>query len=62
MNFVDAIGHPGLMPRPERAAGQRTDSCSAWAWALRALRRELLGFRFDFPLEIVPEACPRSGA
>lgn len=29
---------------------------AAWPWALRALRRELLGFRFAYPVEPVPEA------
>lgn len=28
-------------------------------WAARALRSELWGFRFDFPVEAVPEAGPR---
>lgn len=28
----------------------------AWPWALRALRRELIEFRFDYPVEAVPEA------
>jgi len=31
---------------------------SFW-WALRALRNEVLGFRFDYPLEVVPDAGPR---
>lgn len=25
-------------------------------WAFRAIRRELLGFRFDYPIEIIPGA------
>lgn len=28
-------------------------------WAVRALRKELLGFRFDYPLEVVAAAGPR---
>lgn len=44
-------------PAPVRPG--RTDS--ALAWALRAVRRELLGFRFDYPVEAVPEAL-RPGA
>ena len=28
-------------------------------WAVRAVRKELLGFRFDYALEVVPTAGPR---
>jgi len=28
-------------------------------YAVRALRREIFSFRFDYPLEIVPEAGPK---
>jgi len=30
-----------------------------WKYALRALRSEVIDFRFDYPLEIVPEAGPK---
>ncbi len=36
-----------------------TDSLESLRYALRALRSEILGFRFDYPLEIDPNAGPK---
>jgi hypothetical protein len=36
-------------------AGGRKGSDSTLTWAMRAIRRELLGFRFDYPVEAVRE-------
>lgn len=56
MNFTDAIRQLGQFPPQKRTAELRTNSGSSWAWAVRALRRELVGFRIDYPIEAVPEA------
>jgi hypothetical protein len=36
-----------------------TDSFESLRYALRALRNEILGFRFDYPLEVDPDAGPK---
>jgi D-glucuronyl C5-epimerase-like protein len=57
VNFAGAIRLLGEMFPQKRTAERRTDSRSSWSWAVHALRRELLGFRFDYPIEAVPEAA-----
>jgi hypothetical protein len=48
------VGHHRVGPSPRLPHPLKT----AW-WAARALQREVLGFRFNYPLEIVPSADPR---
>lgn len=55
MNVADAIRRPDESTPEGRTVGARAHTGGSWAWAIRALRLELLGFRFVFPLEIVPE-------
>lgn len=53
-NFVDATRQLGEISLPGQTG--RSGSASSLLWAVRALRRELLGFRFGLPLEIVPDS------
>src|SRR5438874_2329079 len=39
------------------ATGSRRSPGALW-WAAQALGREILGFRFDYPIETIPEAGP----
>src|SRR5437899_3671791 len=55
-NLVDAARQLGEISLPRKPG--RPGSDSALVWAVRALRRELLGFRFDYPIEAVPSADP----
>jgi len=56
VNFTDAVRQLGERPLHGRTARPRSGSGSSWKWTVRALRRELVGFRFDSPVEAVPEA------
>jgi hypothetical protein len=40
-------------------AQELTPELRSWQYAIRALRREILGFRFEYPLEIDTNAGPR---
>jgi hypothetical protein len=42
-----------------RRTNQASEPFESVRYALRALRREILEFRFDYPLDIVPEAGPK---
>ena len=56
MNFTDAVRQLGERPLHGRTARSRSGSGSSWGWAIHALRRELVEFSFDYPVEAVPDA------
>ena len=55
-NFVDTTRQLGEISLPGKTG--RPGSDSSLVWAVRAVRRELLGFRFAYPIEAVPSADP----
>ena len=45
--------------KDDRGSGKTNESLELLHYAFRALHREIFSFRFDYPLDIVPEAGPR---